>query len=132
MSERKRMKEKKTMQKRICGYAVVFGILVLYYFWVRFTGLAIPCLFHLLTGLKCPGCGITRMFLAILQGDFRQAYLYNRGIFWITPLLVVDLAVALYTWIRYHKWESPVRQILLNLMLILMIAYGIGRNLPLW
>ena len=35
------------------------------------------CLLKRIFGISCPGCGMTRAFLAILQMDFRQAISYN-------------------------------------------------------
>lgn len=32
------------------------------------------CSFHALTGLSCPGCGLTRAFCAISQGRFQDAW----------------------------------------------------------
>ena len=35
------------------------------------------CLFHLLTGLECPGCGSQRALHCLLNGDLLQALHYN-------------------------------------------------------
>jgi len=40
-------------------------------------GYGIPCLFHRITGLLCPGCGNTRAALALLRLQFREAFSYN-------------------------------------------------------
>lgn len=40
-------------------------------------GIGIPCLFHLLTGLLCPGCGNSRAALALLRLDIKAALEYN-------------------------------------------------------
>lgn len=40
-------------------------------------GLRIPCLFHNITGLLCPGCGNTRATMALLRLDFRAMLRYN-------------------------------------------------------
>ena len=37
----------------------------------------IPCLFHMITGLYCPGCGGTRAALALLRGQVVKSLLYN-------------------------------------------------------
>ena len=38
---------------------------LLYGIFVSYTGLAIPCLFRKVTGLLCPGCGVTGMCVAL-------------------------------------------------------------------
>lgn len=35
------------------------------------------CPFHSLTGLSCPGCGLTRGFHALFHGDLAQALQFN-------------------------------------------------------
>lgn len=35
------------------------------------------CLFHIITGFDCPGCGMTRAFHAMLQLDVVRAFRYN-------------------------------------------------------
>lgn len=35
------------------------------------------CVFHRVTGIQCPGCGMTRAFLCLLHGDWRGAWDLN-------------------------------------------------------
>ena len=47
-------------------------------------GVPLPelCMFRRLTGLSCPGCGMTRCFISLAHGDLRAAWGYNpAGIF---------------------------------------------------
>lgn len=37
----------------------------------------LPCLFHIITGLYCPGCGAGRASYSILHGRFYAAFRYN-------------------------------------------------------
>lgn len=44
------------------------------------------CMLRTLTGIPCPGCGMTRAVLSALRGDFRAAFAYHP--LWVTlPLL---------------------------------------------
>lgn len=46
----------------------------------------LPCLFVGLFGIPCPGCGITRAYIALFRLDFAAAFAYN-PMFWAVPIL---------------------------------------------
>lgn len=121
------------MKDRICHqlkiYGAVLGILILYYLWVRVTGLALLCPIHVITGLSCPGCGITRLFMALAQGDFAQAYASNQAIFWLAPLALADFLWFHYIYFRYGEKKSRFHTVSLSVMLVVLIVFGIARNL---
>ncbi len=50
--------------------------------------LTIHCPIRFLTGLSCPGCGMTRALFAFLRLDFKKAFYYHPAIF-IMPLAAV-------------------------------------------
>ena len=47
------------------------------------------CPIKALTGLNCPGCGITRMFVALFHGDIYQAFRYNPLVFIELPIIAI-------------------------------------------
>lgn len=109
-------------------YGAVLLALFLYYLWVRFTGLALPCLFNAATGLLCPGCGITRFFLALAEGDFARAYSCNQAIFWLAPLALADFVWFHYLYFRYGEKKSRFHTCALTIMLVALVVFGIWRN----
>ena len=46
------------------------------------------CLFKLLTGHECWGCGMTRAFDALFHLDFAKAYELNPRIIIVAPLMI--------------------------------------------
>ncbi len=52
------------------------------------TSIAIPCLFTLLTGHHCWGCGLSRALWSLVQGDFLGAYHYNSAIYLVLGFFV--------------------------------------------
>lgn len=66
--------------------AKLFGVLIGTAFLVFV--LDIGCIFRTLTGFPCMGCGVTRAFLAFLQGHVVDAFYYH-PLFWLTGILIV-------------------------------------------
>lgn len=75
------------------------------------------CLFHWLTGLDCPFCGLTRAMLAIAAGHWRAALGFNA----LSPLAVAMLATLF--------WNHPLRARLWRLGVFAFAFYGVLRNL---
>lgn len=112
------------MNKRINILFLVAGVLaVIYVFFKDATaGPIFPCYIYILTGLYCPGCGMTRATHSILRLDFYQALRYNILPFIIGPLLV-------YFWL-YKRKTGKTANALILFMIIIAVAYGILRNIP--
>lgn len=92
-------------------------------------GHPIPCVFHLFTGLSCPGCGNTRAVLALLQLDFPGALSYN----YLFPLELCYLIwVYLRCAVKYLKtgrfFYFPVRPAMDWFVLIVILSWWIIRN----
>ena len=72
---------------KIYGALIIWGIT--YFIIIKTTGYMLPCYIHQTTGLLCPGCGITRMFLNLAKFNISDAFFSNPVIFviftiWIT------------------------------------------------
>ena len=65
-------------------WACAAGVAVVVAFAV--TPFAIPCLFRLVTGIPCPGCGLSRAFVYALRLDFLAAMRMN---FLFLPLVLI-------------------------------------------
>lgn len=96
-------------------------------------GFGVPCLFHLVTGLECPGCGTTRMFSALAAGNFAAAWRCNAGLMLCLPLLGV-LAVWLgVDFVRTGSLRPNAAQnTLLWACVVFLLLFGVLRNLPLY
>ena len=121
------MCERLTKEIKRLLFVLLFGLA--YLIFIRITGLSVPCPFHLATGLYCPSCGITGMFLALARLDFAGAFSHNPVIFVTLPVL---LALYLTESIRYIKNGeralSRITKTILMIEIILLMIYGIIRN----
>ena len=70
-----------------------------YYIETQNLGFTLQCPFHQLTGLFCPGCGITTACIALLRGDWAGAAAANWGLTFALPLLAPFLAWCLWRWL---------------------------------
>jgi len=120
---------KKRIQRvvRVAALFVCAGLL--YAGIVKLIGRGIPCVFHEITGLKCPGCGITHAMTALIHLDFNafiQANLF-------APLIILFFITAFAsTSLKYIKTGiyrlSAVNTFIETSFLVLFILWGIVRN----
>ena len=71
----------------------------------------IGCVFRAVTGVPCPGCGMTRAWLALLRGDVASAIAYH-PLFWVFPLALG--AVAAMSAVNARMRQAGVRMGLMN------------------
>lgn len=55
-----------------------------------------PCLFHLITGAYCPGCGGTRAAFCLLNGEIVTSVRYNPVVLYLAVCIPILLFVSLY------------------------------------
>lgn len=67
----------------------VLGIILFQYFDQK--NLLPKCLFHSLTGLKCPACGVKTALRYLLEFKFDKAFEHNKLIFLLLPYLSIIL-----------------------------------------
>ena len=116
--------------KRLLLWAgLILGIGLAYAVFVRLSGLSIPCPVHALTGLLCPGCGVTSMCLALLRLDFAAAFRWNPGLMALSPFLGALIALLIARYIRTGSWRPGRWQTAcLWAMLGLLLVWGVVRN----
>jgi hypothetical protein len=110
--------------------AVVAGVVLLRLYDPNQPGSPFPpCVFRTLTGLFCPGCGITRMLHALVHGDLARAAGMNLMVLAMLPaiaLLVANEATSrrlLAPALARPLYSAP-------LWLGVVLAFGVLRNLP--
>lgn len=121
---------KKRMKKIIVRGIIIALLLICYAVIVITTGKSIPCLIHLLTGLQCPGCGISRMLISMLYGDFRTAFSFHPFLFITWPVLLTLLLNADYRYIKQGRANlSSSMNLVAITYVVLLLVFSIWRNL---
>ena len=120
------------MQKKILIiYGVIFGAGVLYAFLILHTPFRIPCLFREVTGLQCPGCGTSRMALALMRFDIPAAFAYNPIAFFSFPAWFL---ISICAFVGRPKALRSSKNLLriLYINIVIYMIFAIFRNLPLY
>ncbi|MEQ1644195.1 MAG: DUF2752 domain-containing protein [Pyrinomonadaceae bacterium] len=91
------------------------------------------CPLYSLTGLACPGCGLTRGFHALFDGDVIVALDFNLllpiwamiiGYVFVSLILLAVRGRGLPMWPSYPKFLWG--------FMITLVAFGVLRNIPVW
>ncbi|MYA70181.1 DUF2752 domain-containing protein [Candidatus Poribacteria bacterium] len=84
----------------------------------------IPCIFHSLTDLVCPGCGMTRACVALTQGQFTDAWHYHPFSFLIVGLAVAAAFFPMWLKQTWSRCSSAIQN--------LIVISGIILSLSIW
>lgn len=97
----------------------------------RTTPIFPPCPFHAVTGLWCPGCGVTRALHDLAQGDVASAFGMNPLAVLLLPVAVVALVqLASFAWTGRWPASRPAGRWTGWAVLGTVIAFTVLRNLP--
>lgn len=93
-------------------------------------GIGLPCFFHKITGLLCPGCGNSRAAVALLSLDIEGALSYN---------LLFPLEFFYLAWVYLHGVKHYIRTgvfsykplwVIMDVtVLVAILGWGIIRNI---
>lgn len=117
-----------SMKKKITITIILLISLITYLLLGNYFHIYIHCPIKAITGLYCPGCGITRMLLSIIQLDFYQAFRYNPLLFITLPIFIIFFLNALIT--KKEPLYNKISNKVWTIIIIIFIAYGILRNIP--
>ena len=111
--------------------AALAGIAAVIFFFNPATAKIYPaCQFHRLTGLNCPGCGMTRAAYALLHGNFLAA-LRDNALF----VFAVAGVAGRGGWMKWKQWRGRARGEFFPVkylwpLLAVALVFTVLRNLP--
>ena len=93
------------------------------------TGIGIPCIFRSITGMLCPGCGMTHALSSIAQGKLLEAMRYNALSLTVCPFIAVFLLVKAYKYIKTGQEDFSIAEVVfLIICLVICGWYFLLRN----
>ena len=119
------------------GGVLLLGVMLASFYHmtgISLTGILPPCLFHTFTGMDCPGCGTTRMVVALLDGELYRAFTLN-------PLMFVAFTVLVlfYLWFLIRTFLPGWKPLSIHFSFPVAVTLGIIaalywflRNTPLY
>ncbi len=122
------------MRERFFKVVKYFGIILvtglIYAGVCVFTGFGIPCVYREITGLKCPGCGLTHMIIDLLRLDFHSAFLENQFVFLIAPVILAAVLWHVFQYVRTGEVKlKKFENITCYVFIVLAVIWGIVRNI---
>jgi len=89
------------------------------------------CVLFTVTGLQCPGCGVTRATHALLQGDLAAAWRLNPLWILLLPFLSWTYVAWLVNDVGNRRWFQPLaHRYGVAVLLGALAGFGVARNFP--
>lgn len=117
---------------RVLAWAGAVGLAAgVYVLLIRRFGRGLYCPIWSLTGLYCPGCGVSRMCLRLLRLDLAGALRANGLLLVTTPLLGGLLLARLARYVSRGRRDTPRwEEWSWRSLAVVFVLYGLLRNLP--
>ncbi len=89
------------------------------------------CLFRQLTGIECPGCGMTRGTHALLNGRIAEAFAFNPVGMVLLPVAMLAIGIEVIGWVREKPLpiQIPSGRWGATIVAVILMAWWVGRNL---
>ena len=122
------------VKKRLLSVSIIalllFAAGFAYGLFFQYTGIGLPCPVRMITGLKCPGCGVTHMCVALMQLDFKRAFRANAAVLLLIPVLSAVFSKYIVDYIRTGYFRmGGVQNVILWCCICVLVLFGIGRNI---
>lgn len=115
--------------KIILTAAVLLALAAVYFIFDPNTEGAFPkCVFYVLTGWKCPGCGSQRALHALLHGDVSTAFRLNMWIPVAAIYMTFVVAAILFGKQGSRFTETVTNKYLLATFLVFTLLWFVLRN----
>lgn len=123
-----------TKEQRIKKVLLIHSIIlitgILYYILITITAFSIPCPIHTIIGIRCPGCGLTTMMLALINLDFIAAFNANQLLFCLLPLFIILDIYLCYKYIKHGTTEQSNKIYYASIILItILLIFAVLRNI---
>lgn len=88
-----------------------------------------PCVFHLLTGLYCPGCGGTRAVRYLLKGQLGNSVQYHPLILYMAVIVLAEFVSAGLTKVTGKpKWRLGCEKLLIAIAVGIVLVNWFWKN----
>lgn len=106
--------KRKAVLKNILWICLFAALVLLFY----------RCPFKMITGIDCPGCGLTRAFGCIILGDFYAAVSYHP----LSPLIFTEFFYLIYyQFVLKRKIKDKIIIIITAVTALLMLAFWLHK-----
>lgn len=113
---------------KIKDFVILLVIFLIYAVLIIKFDIGIPCIFYEVTGLYCPGCGITRLCVSLFEGDLYQAFRYNPIIFIDVPIIFILFVLDIL--LKDKKIIKKITNVLIIILVVITVIFGVLRNIP--
>ncbi|MCR5430030.1 MAG: DUF2752 domain-containing protein [Eubacterium sp.] len=123
------MKLDDVQKKILLIYLMVIASAVAIYAFLRITHISLECPVYQMSGIYCPGCGLSRCGLNFFKLDFYASFRDHPGLF---VGMVVWIVISVFAFVGKPKVfrDSKVLIRILYITLALYLIFSILRNIP--